>query len=429
MADREQFSFSPGELGITSTTEEVINAGESFLNSDPNDVKFIPKGSSRDEEEEDDEKEVKKDDKKAASTKKKEEKKDPDKQLKEDDFFSVLSDKADEEEEEEEVVVGEKDKKDKEKVKTTTQPGAEEEKAEDQEDENVFSTIAQELVNHGIFSLDEDEESISVSSPEELLERFQLESRKQASTVIEKFLNRFGDEYREMFENVFVRGINPVDYLSRYTKVEGVKDLDLTNEANQEKVVRELLRTEGRSSEYIEKRITQLKNYNDLLDEATEAKTILVDKQQKEVDDLAQKKQQEIARTQQIKAEYMNNVGKILTDKLKNKEFDGIPIDKKFAEETYGYLTQERYQTPDGQLLTSFDKDILDLKRPENHETKVKVAMLIQLLKTDPQLTKIAKKAVSKEGNQLFQGLKKTAMKQQGGKVEASKEAEPKSWF
>lgn len=415
MADREQFSFS--NLGITSTEElDGVQAGEFFLSSNPEDIKAVVKTAPKLEEEEVEEDEVRVDPKKAVKKDPKARKEipteeAPSRELKDKQLYDVLEDKAEGEEE-----VG-----DKETPEGTTPEG--------EEEVNVYDSIAQELVNHGIFSLDDEEEALTVTSPEELLERFQYESRKQASFVVEKFLSRFGDNYRDMFENVFVKGINPVDYLNRYTKVEGVKDLDLNDEANQEKVVRELYRSEGRSSEYIEKRVTQLKNYNDLLDEATEAQKILIGKQQKEIDEAAGKKQEELNRIQQIRTEYVNNVGKILSDKIKNKDFDGIPVDRKFAEETFAYTTQERFQTPDGQLLTTFDRDILDLKRPENHELKVKVAMLLQLLKDDPQLTKLAKRAISKESNDLFKGLKKSAMKS-GRKTESDEEApKVKSWF
>lgn len=414
MADREQFSFS--NLGITSTEElDGVQAGEFFLNSNPEDIKAVPKKETPVVEEEDTEEEVKVDPKKAVKKDPKAKKEipteeAPTRELKDKQLYDVLEDKADTEQEEE--------------VAETTTEGSEGEAQE----ENAYNAIAQELLNHGIFSLEEDEESIDLSSPEELLERFQYESRKQASFVIEKFLGRFGDNYRDMFENVFVKGINPVDYLNRYTKVEGIKDLDLADEANQEKVVRELYRSEGRSAEYIEKRITQLKNYNDLLDESTEAQKILVERQQKEIDTAAATKQAELNRIATIRNEYVNNVGRILSDKLKAKDFDGIPVDKKFAEDTFAYATQERFQTPDGQLLTSFDKDILELKRPENHEMKVKVAMLLQLLKNDPQLTKLAKRAVSKESNELFKGLKKSAMKS-GRKTEEDEVPKVKSWF
>lgn len=427
MADREQFTFSAGDFGIMSTEE--IQAGESFLNSEPDDIKLIPP-KKEPEEGTSQKKAVKKQlpptKKKQINEEEEEEEEEaeeqPSRELQDKQLFDVLEEKGDEEpEEEEEVAVDPKVKP------TQTSEGAKEEGAGEGE-ESMFNTIAQELVNHGIFSLDEDEEGVEISTPEELLERFQYESRKQASVVIDKFLSRFGDSYRDMFENVFVKGINPVDYLNRYTKVEGIKDINITDEANQEKVVRELYRSEGRSAEYIEKRITQLKNYNDLLDEATEAQKILVAKEEKEINDAAQRKQEEISRKQQIRTEYVSSVNKILSDKLKNKDFDGIPVDQKFAQNIYGYLTHERFQTPDGELLTTFDKDILDLRRPENHELKVKVAMLMQLLKEDPKLSKLAKKAVSKESNELFKGLKKTAMKT-GKTPENSEEPKVKSWF
>ncbi len=421
MADREQFSFSVGDFGIMST-EEV--SGEAFLSSNPEDIEVIPPKVETPEEEGQPKKAVKKQSlKKKEEVVEEEEEETPEEtpEIKDKDIYDVLEEKGEEEPEEGEDPKSKAPKGDK-------KPEGAEEGAEVSE-ENMFNTIAQELVNHGIFNLDEDEEGIEVTSPEELLERFQYESRKQASVVIDKFLSRYGDNYRDMFENVFVKGINPVDYLSRYTKVEGIKELDLTDEGNQERIVRELYRSEGRSSEYIEKRVTQLKNYNDLLDEATEAQKILVTREEKEISDAATKKQEEITRKQQIKTEYVNNVGKILSDKLKTKEFDGIPVDKKFAEGIFGYMTQDRFQTPDGELLTTFDKDLLDLKRPENHETRVKVAMLLQLLKEDPQLTKLAKKAVSKESNELFKGLKKTAMKTGSKKTDTEEEPKVKSWF
>jgi hypothetical protein len=415
MADREQFSFSASDFGIMSTEE--IQAGENFLASDPEDVKLIP--PKKEPSEELQKKVVKKTPpKKEDEEDETEEGQQPSKEIESKDLFDVLEEKVEEDSEEK---VQTKDK-------PSTSPEGSEEGAETGEDENMFNTIAQELVNHGIFTLEDDEESVEIESPEELLERFQYEARKQASMVIDKYLSRFGDNYKDMFENVFVKGVNPVDYLNRYTKVEGIQSLDLTDEANQEKVVRELYRSEGRSTEYIEKRVTQLKNYNDLLDEATEAQKILVTKEQKQITEAAEKKQQEILRKQEIRNEYVNNVGRILSDKLKTKDFDGIPVDRKFAEHIHGYMTQERFQTADGELLTTFDKDWLDLKRPENHELKVKVAMLLQLLKEDPQLTKLAKKAVSKESNDLFKGLKKAAIKN-GKKPESEEEPKVKSWF
>lgn len=418
MAEREQFSFS--KLGVTSTEEiDGVGAGEVFLSSDPEDITFVqPRTKVEQEESKEKKQEVKKTIKKPLLKEEEteEEETPPSKEIEDREFFDVLEEEA----EEEPVEGGKKPPK--------KELQSDDDSDNEESENNVYSTVTKELLNHSIFTLDEGEEDIEIDSPEGLLERFQYESRKQASLVIDKFLSRYGDDYRDMFDNIFVKGVKPTEYLNRYTKIQSVKDLDLTDEANQERIVRELYRVEGRSAEYIEKKINQLKNYNDLLDESTEAQKILLDREEKEIEESAKKKQDEIQRKETVRAEYINNVGRILSDKLKSKEFDGIPVDKKFADQIYGYLTQERFQTPDGELLTTFDKDVLDLKRPENHELRVKVAMLLQLLREDPQLTKLAKKAVSKESNELFKGLKKTAMKT-GKKTEIDEEPKLKSWF
>jgi len=436
MAERQEFALSAGELGILST-EEVI-AGENFLNSNPDDITLAPrkKSSKKKQEEDEDESEDEiesKEDKLKIKEKKpiKEAVAIPNELSEEDMFTSFTTDNEDEEEEEEEKPVEKKEKKvgaqkTLESAPDKTEEGIEEQSTEGEEEESVYSTIAKELVTHGIITLDEGEEEVQIETPEELLERFQYEGQKHATAVINKFLGRFGDDYREMFNSVFVKGVNPLDYLNRYAKIETVKNLDLSDEGNQERVVRELYRTEGRSTEYIEKRITQLKNYSDLADEATEAQRILVQREEQAVQEAEANKDQENKRKQMIRSEYITNVSRILNDKIRTKEFDGIPIDKNFAERTYAYITQERYETKDRQTLTEFDKDILDLNRPENHEMKIKLAMLMQLLREDPTLSKLAKKAVSKETNELFKGLKRTAIKSGD---QPKKNSEPKSWF
>lgn len=418
--ERQEFTFSTGSLGDLST-QDLIDAGENFLDSDPDTIAPIKKEERKQEEKE--EKESKKE--------KKEEKKVkeviiPDNRVEEEDMYSLMEKKSDEEEDEE---VDPK-KPTNQKVPDGNTPG---ENGEEEPEESVFNTIAKELIGLGVFSEEEDEEGNpvepSITTPEEFAERFQVESRRQAADVIDKFLERFGDDYKDMFESVFVKGIPPRDYLDRYTKIQSMENADLTDEANQERVVRELMRSEGRSSEFIDAKITKMKNYGDLQDEATEAKRILIEREKVANDKAAADKQAEIVRRQQDKSNYVGSINRIIQEKLKVKEFDGIPLSREFADQTLGYITQERYQTPDKQLLTEFDKDILDLSRPENHPLKVKVAMLIQLAKEDPQLTKLAKKAVSKESNTLFQGIKRTANKSTSTSKKAEQDGEPKSWF
>src|SRR5882724_357858 len=97
MAERENFSLNTGELGIVST-EELVEAGESFLNSDPNDIKFVGNRKTKDDddEEEETEEEKPKPEKKKVQPKVKEVKTPP-KEVK--DLLSIMEGEDEEEEE------------------------------------------------------------------------------------------------------------------------------------------------------------------------------------------------------------------------------------------------------------------------------------------------------------------------------------------
>lgn len=429
MADQlEQFMLNATDLGITDTNElDRMEMAENFLNSDPEDLKFIPvppkktkKVEETEEEEEEDEIEVK------PIKKAKKEIKEviitPNEET-EEDLYTKMNDKVE-------------DDPSKKKVEGQTPKEGEDNETEEGTEENIFASISKELFQHGIFTQQFDEEGApideEIDTAEDMLSRFQYEGRKQAADTIDRFLSKYGEDYKEMFKSVFVDGIKPEDYLNRYTKIQSVKGLDITKEDNQERVVRELYRSEGRSAEYIDKRLTQLKNYNDLADEATEAQRILVEKETSAIENEGKTKKDEEARKVQMRNEYVASVTRILNDKEKAKEFDGIPITRDLVVDTYNYITKEQFKLPNNQLLTEFDKDVLDLTRPENHERKVKIAILMQLLKKDPKLTSLGKAAVSKESNELFKSLKKQVSKQGGPKPNPSNDkssSEPKSWF
>ena len=117
---------------------------------------------------------------------------------------------------------------------------------------------------------------------------------------------------------------------------------------------------------------------------------------------MQQRAEQEQLQKQQIKQQYIKNVQDVLSEKLKGKEFDGIPLNPKLANELQDFLLVDKWKTPSGETLSDFDRTILDLKRPENHATKVKVALLLKILEKDPTLSTIQKTGVSKQTNQLF---------------------------
>jgi hypothetical protein len=153
---------------------------------------------------------------------------------------------------------------------------------------------------------------------------------------------------------------------------------------------------------------------------------VLVKKEAQKLQQMEQKAEQELQQRQAIKNQYISNVQQVLQDKLKTKEFDGIPINPKLAGELQDFLLVDKYKTASGETLTDFDKTILELKRPENHATKVKVALLLKILEKDPTLSTIQKTGVTKRSNELFGEVAR-----QVTKVKSTPAQQPKtnSWF
>ena len=138
--------------------------------------------------------------------------------------------------------------------------------------------------------------------------------------------------------------------------------------------------------------------------------------------------QQELQQKQVIKNQYISNVQTILQDKVKNKEFDGIPLNPKLASELQDFLLVDKWKTPTGETLTDFDRTILDLKRPENHQQKVKIGLLLKLLEKDPTLSTIQRTGITKKTDQLFGEVARQVTKSKSNSS-SSTASKPNSWF
>lgn len=307
------------------------------------------------------------------------------------------------------------------------------EKKEGEENEepvvdNKFNALSKDLFKLGVFSKGEGEEDIEINSPEEFLDRFNLEKKNGAIEMVDRFIGQFGEDYQEAFDAIFVKGVDPKEYFTTFNTVQNFAELDLTKEANQELVVRQGLLDQGFEPDKIAAKLQKIKDYGDLEDEAKSVHQILI---KKEAAKLTQMKQESEAKLQQIAAvqeQYRKNVNTILQDKLKAKEFDGIPINPKQATELQDFLLTAKYKTPSGETLTEFDKTILELKRPENHEKKVKLALILKVLEKDPTLSTIQKAGVTKKTDALFGEVARLTGKS-SVKSEKTQAPSNKSWF
>jgi hypothetical protein len=326
---------------------------------------------------------------------------------------NFLGDNTDEEGDEEEIVKP---------AATTTETDDDTEEPSTQ-----FSALSNDLFKLGVFTKEDDEDEAPITTPEEFLERFNSEKKKGASEIVENFIGQFGEDYQNAFDAIFVKGVDPKEYFGTYNQVVNFAEMDLSQEANQISIMRQALTDQGFDAEDVGTEIERLQNYGDLESVATKHHKVLVKKEASKLQSMQQKAEQEQIQKQQIKQQYVKNVQDVLQDKLKTKEFDGIPLNPKLVNELQDYLLVDKWKTPSGETLSDFDRTILDLKRPENHATKVKVALLLKILEKDPTLSTIQKTGVSKQTNQLFSEVARQKTTSKTGTTGAKSNGS--SWF
>ena len=298
---------------------------------------------------------------------------------------------------------------------------------EEEGESNQFTALSKDLLKLGVFSKEEDEDDVPINNAEEFLERFNAEKKKGAIEVVNNFIGQFGEEYQQAFDAIYVKGVNPKDYFGAFNQIQSFADMDLAQEANQVRVITQALTDQGLDPEDVTTEVERLKNYGDLESVAGKHHKVLIKKEAVKLQQLEQEKEVQLQQQAQYKQQYSTNVNQVLQDKLKNKEFDGIPLNPRLAGELQDFLTIDKYKTNSGETLTEFDKTILELKRPENHEKKVKIALLLKILEKDPTLSTIQKTGITKKSNELFGEVARQASK---SAVKSHKPANVStSWF
>lgn len=299
---------------------------------------------------------------------------------------------------------------------------------EDAPEGTQFTALANDLYKLGVFTSEDDEQE-PISTAEEFLERFNDEKKKGASEIVQNFIGQFGEDYQEAFDAIFVKGVNPKEYFGVYNQVVNFAEMDLSDEDNQVRIMKQALTNQGFDPEDVETEVERLKNYGDLENVAAKHHKVLVKKEAAKLQEMESNAQQELQQKQAIKNQYISNVQTILQDKVKAKEFDGIPINPKLASELQDFLLVDKWKTPSGETLTDFDRAILDMKKPENHAMKVKMGLLLKMLEKDPTLSTIQRTGVTKKSNELFGEVARQVTKAKTGGSSATGGANSKSWF
>ena len=309
---------------------------------------------------------------------------------------------------------------------TPTKAKAEENEEDDDVTESPFVSLSKDLFKLGVFTKDDDEEDSVIETPEQFLEKFNAEKKKGAIEIVDNFIGQFGEDYQKAFDAIFVKGTDPKDYFGVYNNVVSFAELDLSIEDNQVRVIKQALTDQGFDTEDVTTEIERLRNYGDLETVASKHHKVLVKKEAAKLQQMEQQSEQQLQQKAMVRNQYIQNVQSVLQDKLKTKEFDGIPLNPKLASELQDFLLVDKYKTPSGETLTDFDKTILELKRPENHALKVKVGLLLKILEKDPTLSTIQRSGVTKKSTQLFEEVARQTSKKPGSGGNPGK---ANSWF
>ena len=316
-------------------------------------------------------------------------------------------------------------------AKKATQPADNQEDSKDDEEgegapESQFTALSNDLFKLGVFSKEDEEEETTIDTPEAFLERFQAEKKKGAIEIVDNFIGQFGEDYQQAFEAIFVKGVDPKDYFGAFNQIQSFAEMDLTQENNQVAVIKQALTDQGFEPEDVITEVERLKNYGDLESVAAKHHKVLIKKEGQKLQQMEQEKEVQLQQQQAIKQQYYQNVNNVLQEKIKAKEFDGIPINPKLAGELQDFLVTDKYKTNSGETLTDFDRTILELKRPENHATKVKLALIMKIMEKDPTLSTIQKTGITKKSNELFGEVARQAQK---SSVKSKPATKSTSWF
>lgn len=296
-------------------------------------------------------------------------------------------------------------------------------KAEKKEEaDNQFESFSKELYKLNVLTQEGEDEPTFAKTGEDLLALLNREKQKGGIQWVEQFLEQHGEDRRELFDAIFIKGVDPKEYLPVYNQAQSLEALDLTQEKNQEKVVREFYKRANVSEEKIDTKIQRLKDIAELQSEAEDFHPQLLEQDKQKAADVAEAAEELNKNKAAIEQIYKDSLVKVLQEKGKGKDMDGIPVSQKLLQEAYDSLVTKKWKLADGSLLTDFDKFILETKKPENVEKRLKIALLEKI---GWDFSKIQTKAISNKSTELFQSL---AQKDIKNKQQQKKSPEPSGW-
>ena len=244
------------------------------------------------------------------------------------------------------------------------------------------------------------------------------------------FIGELSDYTKRLIDfDVNAKGKGVEQYLQTLIEEQSIKNLDVTNEYDQEKIVRQWYsRKEGYSQSELEEKITELKDAGLLEKESKRIKPKLDD----EAVNIAKAKEEEQRQLRETENKVKEVYNKRVIDTLKTGKIGGITLSKEDAGNIYSVLTGDEtieMNLPNGQkaMMTPLDAHIFFNKYAK--EGSLERLALATLLLTNPAKfeKEYSKKIETKVTNTFVQEHKyNNAVK--GGKVDTREEPKNQSF-
>jgi len=278
--------------------------------------------------------------------------------------------------------------------------------------EQTNSTIAaaQLLMDKGIvdYELEEGEELDEDTALELLEEGFESGVENRISELLGGLPNEL-----QALNKYVLNGGDMNDFLSKMNTMGAstgiTATLDISNEKNQELVVRQMYEDEGMDDDFILAKASNFKDTGKL--EAFAKKRF---EKWKEQDS---KVSQQAAQQQELQAKAQREKARQYYSSLKtavNGEFEGIKLSAKDKAEIPGFMTDRNIKLSNGAVVTPFNQNLMEVL--QNETASIQLAKLLRDRKKDgtfdfSQLEKVAATKVTKEIKDNIRRNKETPRK------------------
>lgn len=311
------------------------------------------------------------------------------------DENDVLWDKIEEEDEEDEDASKDKN------VDLDSDPDPDDDDDDDDDDSSkYFEAVGKGLLKLGKFAEVGDDFKWTQES---FLEKFdEITAEASRAKIDEILMDKWGEQGIEMFNDIFVKKVPVNEYLSAYGEAEDFSKLDIEKVANQKLIVKTYLENMGVDEDEIFEQIELLEEKEKLQDRAEKYKEKLIEDRLAYMQELSSKREAQILAQKKADAERKAAINEALSEALKTKEINGIPLSVNDGKDLFKFVTAPAYKLQSGQEITELDKRILDIKKDPK-----KLIALGKLLKEDLNVAPIKKKGADEGSQEVFDFVKR----------------------